>query len=339
MPMNLGQSVLSNTLFCRRAFMTLVGGALASAPISPFAQETPLVGVLIGLSNDAESQARLKAFTSGLAEQGWSVGKNLRVEYRFSESDFQRMQAFAKELATLRPNCILGHSTPVVRALMQATRTIPIVFVAVQDPVGSGFVASIPQPGGNVTGFMLVRSSITGKYLSLLRELIPQLAHVALVYNPDSVDNKELLTNFIETAKQFKIEPIINQVRSQADIEISMAQLAERQSIAFVLLPDNFVSFHRHLFVSLSTRYRIPAIYPYRYFVEEGGLLSYGVDVVDLFRRSADYVSRIIRGASPANLPVQAPTKFELAINLKTAKDIGLVVPRNLLFAADSLVE
>ena len=222
---------------------------------------------------------------------------------------------------------------------MRATRSIPIVFVAVQDPVGSGFVASIPQPGGNVTGFTLVRSSITGKYLSLLRELIPQLTYVALVYNPESVDNKELLENFIETATKFKIEPIITQVRSQADIEISMAQLAERQNIAFILLPDNFIAFHRNLFVLLSARYRIPAMYPYRYFVEERGLCSYGVDVVDLFKRSADYVSRIIRGASPANLPVQAPTKFELAINLKTAKDIGLVVPRNLLVAADRLVE
>jgi putative ABC transport system substrate-binding protein len=319
--------------------MTFVGGALASVPISAFAQEMPLVGVLMGLSNDAESQARLKAFTSGLAEQGWSVGKTLRVEYRFSESDFQRMEAFAKELVTLRPNCILGHSTPVVRALVGVTRTIPIVFVAVQDPVGSGFVASIPQPGANVTGFTLVRSSITGKYLSLLREMVPQLAYVALVYNPESVNDEELLKNFIETAARLKIEPIITQVRTQADVEIGIARLAEKQNIGFVLLPDNFVAFHRNLFVSLSARYRIPAMYPYRYFVEEGGLCSYGVDVVDLFRRSADYVSRIIRGASPANLPVQAPAKFELAINLKTAKDIGLVVPRNLLFVADRLVE
>ena len=251
------------------------------------------------------------------------------------------MQAFADEFAALKPDCILGHSTPVVEALMRATRTIPIVFVAVTDPIGSKFVASMARPGGNATGFILLQATITGKYLSMLREMIPQLARVAIIYNPDSVPaaGAFFFPSFFDAAKQFKIEPITVQVHNAAEIETRIAQLAAMPDISFIVLPDNFMVVHRELFIALAARYRIPAIYPYRYFAEAGGLLSYGVDAVDLFRRASVYVSRILRGANPADLPVQAPTKFELVINLKTAKELGLVVPRVLIAGADALIE
>ncbi len=224
---------------------------------------------------------------------------------------------------------------------MQATRTIPIVFVSVTDPIGSRFVASMARPGGNATGFTLLQATITGKYLSILREMIPQLARVAIIYNPSSVPDAGtfFLQPFIDAATEFKIEPIAIQVHSRAEIESGIAQLAGKPGTGFMVVPDNFITLHRELFIALAARYRIPAIYPYRYFAEAGGLLSYGVDAVDLFGSASVYVSRILRGANPADLPVQAPTKFELVINLKTAKELGLVVPRVLIAAADALIE
>jgi putative ABC transport system substrate-binding protein len=328
----------------RRAFMAIFGCALASRPIQAVAQQTTrprTVGVLMGLANDAETQARAKAFERGLEKEGWSVGKDLRIEYRFSGGNFDRMQAFADEFAALKPDCILGHSTPVVEALMRATRTIPIVFVSVTDPIGGKFVASMARPGGNATGFTIFQGTITGKYLSMLRELIPQLAHVAIIYNPESAPGAGtvFVPPFIDAAEKYKIEAITVQVRSSADIERGFAQLSEKPGIGLIVWADNFTTLHRELFITLAARYRIPTIYPYRYFAEAGGLLSYGVDAVDLFRRASVYVSRILRGANPADLPVQAPTKFELVINLKTAKELGLVVPRMLIAAADALIE
>ena len=220
-------------LLGRRAFMAILGCALASRPVPAVAQQTTrprTVGVLMGLANDAETQARAKAFERGLEKEGWSVGKDLRIEYRFSGGNFDRMQAFADEFAALKPDCILGHSTPVVEALMQATRTIPIVFVSVTDPIGSKFVASMARPGGNATGFTIFQGTITGKYLSMLRELIPQLAHVAIIYNPESAPGAGtvFLPPFIDAAEKYKIEAITVQVRSSADIERGFAQLSEQ---------------------------------------------------------------------------------------------------------------
>ncbi|MGA7452072.1 MAG: ABC transporter substrate-binding protein [Rhodoplanes sp.] len=332
------------TLLGRRAFLTFLGCALASRPVPSFAQQKTVrtVGVLIGLANDAETRARNEAFEQGLARDGWSKEKkNLRIIYRFSNGDLDRMQAMAKELVALGPDCILGHSTPVVRALKKATRTIPIVFVSVTDPVGSGFVESLAHPGGNITGFTIFQGTMTGKYLSMLREMVPQVARVAIAYNPASAPGagSVFLPAFLEAAKQYKIEPIKIQVHSGADIESGFARLSEEDDIGLIVMPDNFTSLHREQFIALAAKYRIPTIYPYRYFVEAGGLLSYGVDAVDLFRRASGYVSRILHGTNPADLPVQAPTKFELSINLKTAKNLNITVPKVLLAGAGEIYQ
>jgi putative tryptophan/tyrosine transport system substrate-binding protein len=328
----------------RREFITLLSGALISRPILANAQPAArmrTVGVLMGLADDAEAQGRLVAFEQGLEREGWSLGQDLRIEYRYAEGDAARMQAFAKELVEIKPDCIVGHSTPVVTALMHATRTIPIVFVSVSDPTGSGFVASMARPGGNITGFTTLQASIVGKYVSLLKDLLPQLARVALIYNPDSVPNSGRFFSgaFMEAAAKYKVRPIIAEVHDPSAIENTIRKLGGETDSGVVLVPGNFTTVHREHIISLTAQFRVPAIYPYRYFAEAGGLLSYGVDAVDLFRRASEYVSRILRGADPADLPVQAPTKFELVINLGTAKALGLVIPRILLASTDQVIE
>jgi putative ABC transport system substrate-binding protein len=328
----------------RREFIALLGGTLAVQAILANAQEpvrVRIVGVLMGFANDAEAKARVEAFEQGLERAGWSVGHNLRIEYRYAEGDSARMDALAKELVELKPGCILGQSTPVTDALMRATRTIPIVFVAVTDPIGSGFVASMARPGGNITGFTVLHASIAGKYLAMLKEMVPQLARVAIMYNPNSVPAGGTFFSrpFIESATKLKVRPITAEVHDPSDIENAITKLGTEPGSGLVVVPDNFMSVHRDLIISLAAQFRIPAIYPYRYFAEAGGLVSYGVHAVDQFRRASEYVSRILRGAKPADLPVQAPTKFELVINLKTAKALGLVIPKILLASADAVIE
>ena len=325
----------------RREFIRSLGGALAAQAIPANAQEAVrlrTVGVLMGFANDAEAKARVQAFEQDLERAGWSVGQNLRIEYRYAEGDSVRMQALAKELVELKSDCIVGHSTPVVTALMQATRTIPIVFVSVSDPIGSGFVASMARPGGNMTGFTIFPATITGKYLSILKEMMPQLARVAILYNADYA-RSFFLSPLVGAAREFKVQPITAQVRNPAEIESAIAKLGGEPGSGLIVMPENFTSVHRQLIISLAAQFRIPTIYPYRYFADEGGLLSYGVDTLDLFRRAAEYASRILRGAKPADLPVRAPTKFELVINLKTARALGLVIPRILLASADQVIE
>jgi ABC-type uncharacterized transport system substrate-binding protein len=325
----------------RRKFLAVLSGALVGRAIPAYAQQatrTYTVGVLFGLANETETQARKAAFERGLEAQGWSVGENLRIKYEYTGGDSNIMEVFAKELAELKPDCILGHSTPVVTALMEATRTIPIVFVSVSDPIGSGFVASMARPGGNMTGFTIFPATITGKYLSMLKEMMPQLARVAILYNADYAGSF-FLSPLVGAARKFKVQPITAQVRNSAEIESAIAKLGSEPRSGLIVIPENFTSVHRQLIISLAAQFRIPTIYPYRYFADEGGLLSYGVDITDLFRRASEYVSRILRGAKPADLPVQAPTKFELVINLKTARALGLVVPRILLAGADATIE
>ena len=328
----------------RREFITLIGGTLAAQSFAANAQE-PIrvrsVGVLMGFGNDAEAKARVDAFERGLERERWSLGRNLRIEYRYAEGDSVRMQALAQELVELKPECILAQSTPVTDALVQATRTIPIVFVAVSDPIGSGFVASIARPGGNITGFTVLHASIAGKYLETLKEMVPQLTRAAIMYNPDSVPSGGafFFGPFIESATKLKVQPITAEVHDRSEIENAVTTLGRESGSGLILVPDNFMSVHRDVIISLTAQFRIPAIYPYRYFAEAGGLVSYGVDAIDQFRRASDYVSRILRGAKPADLPVQAPTKFELVINLKTAKALGLVIPRILLAGAAQVIE
>jgi len=327
----------------RRAFVAFLSAALAMRPISAFAQQTHLhlVGVLMGLANDEESQARAKIIEEGLAKKGWVVGQNLRIEYRFAEGDIGRMQSLSNELVALRPDVIIAHSTPVVAALQRVTQTIPIVFVVVADPVGSGFVASLASPGGNITGFTNLLPTITGKYLSILIELQPQLTRVGLLYNPASVPGggTSFMLTFVESAKEYHVTPIGIEIHDSSEIGAAMADLGAVPSSGLIVMPDNFTTFYRKSIIPLAARLRIPTIYPYRYFVDEGGLLSYGIDVLDLFRRVPDYVDRILQGTKPADLPVQAPKKFELVINLKTAGVLGLAVPRILLAGADALIE
>ncbi len=327
----------------RRQIVSLLGIAATGWPTASRGQDLGRVctiGVLMGLANDDEAKNRAKVFEQGLADKGWRLGQNLRIEYRFAAGNSEQMRRFAQELAELRPDVILAHSTPVVAALLDATRTIPIVFVVVSDPIGSGFVASMARPGGNVTGFTNLAATISGKYLLMLRELKPDLVRVAIMYNPDSATNagEYYLPPFMESAGKFKLTPIPAEVHSPAEIEAAMADLAASAGSGLIVMPDNFMTLNRQLIVSLAARHRIPAIYPYRYFVDEGGLLSYGVDVLDLFRRAPDYVDRILKGANPAELPVQAPTKFELVINLKTARALDLAVPPILLAGADALI-
>src|SRR6266478_9522106 len=327
----------------RREFIKLLGGTLAAQAIPANAQELRVrtVGVLMGFANDAEAKARVEAFEQGLEREGWSLGQNLRIEYRYAEGDSVRMKALAKELVELTPDCILGHSTPVMTALMQATQTIPIVFVSVADPVGSGFVASMARPAGNMTGFTIFPATITGKHLSMLKEMVPQLVRVAIIYNPDSAPAAGTFfsTPFADAAKEFKVQPITAQVRNPAEIESTIVKLSRVPNSGLIVMPDAFTAVHRKLIITLAAQFSIPTIYPYRYFAEEGGLLSYGVNTSDVFRRAGEYASRILRGAKPADLPVQAPTKFELVINLRTAKALGLVIPRILLAGADAVIE
>lgn len=329
----------------RRAFVGFLSAALAMCSIPTSAQQTTrirTVGVLMGLPKDAETEARAKVIEQGLEKKGWIVGHNLHMEYRFAGGNADHILSLAKELVALHPDVIVGHSTPVVAALHEATQTIPIVFVVVGDPVGSGFVGSIARPGGNITGFSVMWPTITGKYLSILRELNPELKRVALMYNaesgPSAVEALAVRT-FTESAKDFHVTPVVAEVHNTAEIEKTMTDLGGTPGSALIVMPGNFTTLYRDLLISLAARLQVPALYPYRYFVDDGGLLSYGVDALDLFRRAPDYVDRILQGAKPADLPVQAPRKFELVINLKAARALGLVVPRILLAGADALIE
>jgi len=328
----------------RREFIRLLGSALAAQAIPTNAQEpvrVRTVGVLMGFADDAEAKARVEVFEKGLESEGWSLGQDLRIEYRYAEGDTARMQALAKELVELKPDCILAQSTPVTAALMRATRTIPIVFVAVSDPIGSGFFASMARPVGNITGFTVLHASIAGKYLEMLKEMVPQLVRVAIMYNPNSVPagGRFFSRPFHEAATKLKVQPITAEVHDNSAIENAITTLGRESGSGLILVPDNFMSVHRDLIISLTAEFRIPAIFPYRYFAEAGGLVSYGVDAIDQFRRASEYVSRILRGTKPADLPVQAPTKFELVINLRTAKELGLVIPRILLAGAKQVIE
>ena len=330
----------------RRQIFGIGGTALALRPAASRAQgsdRTRTVGVLLGLANDDEARARTVTFEQGLASDGWVPGKNLHIEYRYAAGDPALMHDYAKQLVALRPDVIVGHSTPVVTELVRATRTIPIVFVVVADPLGGGFAASIAHPGGNATGFTNLSPTIPGKLLTMLTEITPNLARVMLLFNPATVARGELATEYFRAfdaaVVALALQGTLDEVHTPGDIEQSMKNIAQQSGSGIIVMPDNFTTVYRSLIISLAAQLRIPTIYPYRYFVEEGGLISYGVDVIDLFRRAADYVNRILRGASPADLPIQAPTKFELAINLKTAKALDLTIPQVLLAGADDLID
>jgi len=326
----------------RRALLAFFGAALALRPSLVRGQQRSnarTVAVVMGVSNDEETKARTAAIEEGLGDRGWFVGRNLHIEYRFAKGEDDRLLSLAKTIIELHPDVIIAHSTPVVAALHQITRTLPIVFVVVGDPVGSGFVTSIAHPGGNITGFTVMQPTIIGKYLSILRQLDPKLSRVVVMYNPESTPSGMLsMHSFNKAAHEFHVTPIMASVHTPTEIESYMTDLGTAPGGGLIVTPGNFTTLYRELIISLAARLRIPTLYPYRYFADEGGLLSYGVDVLDLFRRAPDYVDRILRGANPADLPIQAPRKFELVINLKTAHALDIVVPRILLAGADALI-
>ena len=331
----------------RRDFITLVGGAAATAwPLAGRAQQPGRmrrIAVLTTFSdNDALAQGWLAAFRKGLEELGWREWRNVQIDYRSAVGDADRLAASAKELVALQPDVIFAITTPSVAALLRETRALPIVFAQVSDPVGSGFVASLARPGGNVTGFtnINIESSIGGKWLDLVKEIAPAVRRVTMIYNPPTAPFAGYYLRPFEAAgPAHGVQANAAAVDSDIDIENVLGALAREPGGGLMVLPDAFTGIHRDQIVSLATRYRLPAVYPFRWFVEIGGLLSYGIDSDDMFRRAAAYVDRILKGEKPADLPVQAPTKFELVINLKAAKALGLAIPDKLLAIANEVIE
>ena len=326
----------------RRELLAALGGA-AAWPLAARAQQSEhirRIGVLMALAeDDPETRARLAVFRQGLEKRGWSEGSNVRIDYRFAPASAQA-QTLAKELVALQPDVILSQSTPVTAALQRESRTIPIVFVAVVDPVGSGFVASLPQPGGNITGVAQYEASVIGKWLAMLKEIVPGLVRAAFVANPKTATFYDYFLHAAEAAApSVGIELVPSLVENATDIERAIESFASTPNGGLVLIPDVTSMVHRDLIIALAARHRIPAVYYSRVFVEAGGLMSYGNDLVDVFRQGASYVDRILRGDNPVDLPVQAATKFETIVNLKTAKALGLTVPPGLLVAADEVIE
>jgi putative tryptophan/tyrosine transport system substrate-binding protein len=330
----------------RREFITLVGGAAAAWPIAARAQQPERmrrIGVLMGYpESDSDGQAFVAAFRDGLQKLGWTEGSNTRIDARWvTPADTESMQRFAKELVALQPDLILASTTPTTAAVLQQTRTIPIVFAAVADPIGSGFVASFPRPGGNVTGFNVSEPTQAGKWVELLKEIAPRVARVAMLFNPASAPYYEYWLNpFKAAAASFAVEAIAAPVRDRSELDSVFAAQAREPNGGLIVMPDSFPIAHRVEITSLAARYRLPTVYPYpSLFAEVGGLLSYGVDMTDNFRRAATYADRILKGAKPSELPVQAPVKFELVINLKSAKALGLTIPESFLLRADKVIE
>jgi putative tryptophan/tyrosine transport system substrate-binding protein len=325
----------------RREFITLFGAA-AAWPLSARAQQGERVrriGVLMGLAeDDPETNARLAAFRQGLEKRGWTEGRNVRIDYRFALAGAQA-QVLAKELVSLQPDAIFTHVSPLVVALQRESRTIPIVFAGLADPIGSGFIASLPRPGGNITGVMMYEASVTGKWLAMLKEIAPSLLRAAFVANPKTATYDYYLRAGEVLGPSLGIDVVLSPFENAADIERAIGSFAGAPNGGLVVVPDFTNVVHRDLIIALAARHKLPSVYYARLFVASGGLMSYGVDFVDLCRQAASYVDRILRGDNPADLPVQAATKFETTVNLKTAKALGLTVPPGLLVAADEVFE
>jgi putative ABC transport system substrate-binding protein len=326
----------------RREFITLLGGA-ATWPLAASAQQgdrVRRVGVLLfGDENDPVAKSVVSALAQALADLGWTQGRNVRMDLRSAGGDINRMRTLAQELVGLQPDIILTGTLPAIVALQRETRTIPIVFVGVSDPVASGLVARLNQPGGNITGFANVEATLGGKWLELLSEIAPGLKRAAIMFNPDTAPESAYLPSFETAARSLKIAPITAPVHSDVEIETAIKALGREPGGGLVVMPGVFTFAHRAPIILGAARNRVPAVYSLSYFARDGGLLSYGVDQVDNWRRAATYVDRILRGEKPAELPVQLPTKFEMAVNLKTAKALGLVVPPSILLRATEVIE
>jgi putative ABC transport system substrate-binding protein len=325
----------------RRDFITLLG-AVAAWPLAAHAQQGDRVrriGVLmLGDENDPLYKPFLSAFTQGLAGLGWIDGRNVRMDIRRA-GDINRIRAVAQELVGLQPDIILTSGTSATLDVQRETRTIPIVFASVGDPVAFGLVSRLDRPSGNVTGFGSLEATLGGKWLELLSEIAPGLKRAAFMFDPDAPVGSVFMPSFEAAARSLKVEPIIAHIHSDAEIETAIIALGREPGGGLVVVPDVFMNGHRTAIISAAARNNVPAVYALSEYVRDGGLLSYAVDRVDLIRRAASYVDRILRGAKPGDLPVQLPTKFEMAVNLKIAKALGLTVPQSILLRADEVIE
>ena len=327
----------------RREFITLIGGA-AAWPLATRAQQGDRMrrlGILMaGAESDPQYQADVAVFREGLQKLGWVDGQNIRIEVRWAGFDAKTMRQHAKELIALQPDLILSNDTPTTATLLQQTRSVPIVFATVADPVGSGFVASFARPGGNATGFSVYEASLGGKWLELLKETVPSVSRVVVIFNPATAPFAEYhLKSLNNAATYFGVEARVAHVNDVSELETVVATQAREPNSGLIVLNEDFMIAHRVEIISLAARYRLPSVYPFRFFAELGGLISYGVNLNDNFRRAVPYADRILRGAKPSELPVQAPVKFELVINLKTAKALGIAVAQTLLARADEVIE
>jgi putative tryptophan/tyrosine transport system substrate-binding protein len=329
----------------RRDFITGAGSVVLLPHVARAQQPADRVrriGVMMGYAEtDPEAQTRFAAFKQGLSTLGWHEGRNLKVDVRWASGDADRAATFAKELVALQPEVIMSNTTPVTAALHNATKTIPIVFVAVSDPVGPGFVASLPRPGTNMTGFINLERTLGGKWLELLKEIAPGMTRVAVMFNPQTAPYAEeiYLPSMEAAAKNLGIKQLKSLVYREADIEDAISGLGREPGSGLIAMTDSFMTVHRKAVIELSIKNKLPLMYYVSIAPREGALISYGIDLTDLFGRSASYVDRILRGAKPAELPVQLPTKFELAINLKTASTLGLTVPSIILTSANEIIE
>jgi putative ABC transport system substrate-binding protein len=329
----------------RREFMTLVGGTAFRLPLAARAEQVGSarrVGVLMGYEPNPPGHAMLKSFEQSLKKLGWTLGSNVNVEVRWTGVDAERIQRFARKLAAWQPDVIVTSSTPTTVAAQREARTIPIVFAFVSDPIGLGVVESLARPGGNVTGFINFEGSLSGKLLALLKEIYPRAVRAAGLFNPDAAPGggSFFSSPFEAAAQNLGITPLVTPVRSEADIDTAISTIGDEPSGGLVMMPDSFMWIHRARFIEQAARNRVIAIYPYAEAAADGGLLSYGPDVSELFViQVALYVDRILRGARPSELPVQLPTKFELVINLRTARTLGLDVPPTLLARADQVID
>jgi putative ABC transport system substrate-binding protein len=327
----------------RREFVTLVGGMVITWPLAAHAQQTERVrriGVMLGVrENDPEAQARRMAFQQGLQELGWTEGRNLQIEYRWARAAYDDGAVRAAEILALAPDLILTGSTTAMPIFQKEARTIPIVFVQVPDPVSAGFVTSLARPGGNITGFTSYEHTIGSKWLGLLKEAAPGVRRVAVLINPLAPAWTVVFRGMETLAPSLGIQLMEAPVRDAGEIERAIDAVAPEPNAGLIVLPGLQTARNRAQIIALTAKYRLPAVYPYRYFVASGGVMSYGIDTVYLHRQVASYVDRILRGAKPADLPVQAPTKFELVINLQTAKALGFDLPPTLLARADEVIE
>jgi putative tryptophan/tyrosine transport system substrate-binding protein len=328
----------------RREFITLLGGAAAAWPLAARAQQSERmrrIGVLVAATaGDPEYESRMAVFRQGLALSGWTDGRNVQIDTRWATTDAEQVRKQALELAALAPDVILAASgTTTVAPLLQATRTVPIVFVVVIDPVGAGFVANLARPGGNATGFLMFEYGLSGKWLERLKQTAPGLKRVAVLRDPTIASGIGQFGAIQSAAPSLGLEAIPVNVRDERDIERDITALARSPNGGVVVTSSPEASRHRHLIITLTARHGLPAIYSYRSFAVEGGLISYGPDMVDQYRRAAAYVDRILKGEKPTDLPVQAPTKYELVINIRTAKALGLDLPPALLAGADEVIE